>query len=171
MLHKEKIDMKNLQKGGAGMCVIELGQFMVCSESATSICWEQLVYYINICLYLSISALLIQFTFIQMKFGAQDQNRLEQQERDGVQISAGINCFSRFPSVPVPLCCHRLPLASLPDFNCFEQLWTVWLFTGIYGRHMQRVLVMQNVEFHFFLSFLCHKYFFYIHVSEQGIDS
>jgi len=35
-------------------------------ESATSICWEQLVYYINICWYLSISAPLIQFIFIQM---------------------------------------------------------------------------------------------------------
>ena len=30
----------------------------------------------------------------------------------------------------------------------------------IYGRHMQRVLVMQNAEFHFFLSIFCHKYFF-----------
>ena len=36
MLRKEKIDMQNLQKGGAGMCVIKLGQSMVCSESATS---------------------------------------------------------------------------------------------------------------------------------------
>ena len=41
-----------------------------------------------------------------------------------------LTVFGRFPSVPVPLCCHRLPLASLPDFNCFEQLRTVRLFTG-----------------------------------------
>ena len=42
-----------------------------------------------------------------------------------------LTVFGRFPSVPVPLCCHRLPLASLPDFNCFEQLRTVRLFTGV----------------------------------------
>lgn len=36
----------------------------------------------------------------------------------------------RFPSVPVSLWCRELPLASLPDINCFEQLWTVRLSTG-----------------------------------------